>query len=143
MYSDYFNDWDIKPNFKQEFICIFDGWLGEEKFYKLDMVTEKEWSSFNIFIKLIFNKYQLYIAEHENESCKKVKDVDSILSTFEETMNKEPSQFTMLIIPELNCAITEDWDYTYILWHKNNGAVENLAPLMKQAGLYHFKNKGE
>ena len=140
MYSDYFNDWDVKPEFKKEFISVFDGWLGEENYHKLDKVTEKEWSSFNILVKSIFDKYHLYIADHENKSCVVIKDINSILSTFKEMMDKEPSQFTKLIVPELNCVITEDWDYTYILWHKNNGAVEKLAPLVKQAGLYQFND---
>jgi hypothetical protein len=42
--------------------------------------------------------------------------------------------------PELGCVVTEEWDYTYIIWHKNNGAVEKLAPFIKKAKLKHFCN---
>ena len=52
MYHSYFEDWEIKSSFSQEFVSLWNGWLGEDSF-KLDLVTEKEWSRFNEFIKLI------------------------------------------------------------------------------------------
>jgi hypothetical protein len=39
---------------------------------------------------------------------------------------------------QLGCVISEEWDYTYIIWHKNNGAVEALAPYIKASRLEHF-----
>ena len=140
MYSDYFKDKDIKPEFSKEFICIFDGWLGEDDLHKLDEVTDKQWSSFNLLVELIFEKYQLYMPDNENETCAAIKNIKSVIYTYKQMMGKDASQFTQLIIPELNCVLTEDWDYTYILWHKNNGAVDKLSPLIKQAGLYQFND---
>ena len=61
-----------------------------------------------------------------------------MLSTDEESMNKESSEFTKLVVPDLGCVISEEWDYTYIIWHKNNGAVDALAPYIKAVGLEHF-----
>ena len=53
-------------------------------------------------------------------------------------MNKDASSFSKYIIPDLECVITEEWDYTYILWHKKNGAVEALNPYIIKSGLKRF-----
>ncbi len=55
-------------------------------------------------------------------------------------MNKDDSLFSRYVLPELDCVVTEEWDYTYIIWHKNNGAVEKLAPFITKAKLKHFCN---
>ena len=53
---------------------------------------------------------------------------------------KDFSQFTHFVIPELDAVFTEEWDYTWILWHRGNGAVEALAPLVADAGLHHWND---
>lgn len=55
-------------------------------------------------------------------------------------MKKDSSLFSKYIIPELECVITEEWDYTYIIWHKNNGAVEALIPYILDSKLLHFSD---
>lgn len=42
-------------------------------------------------------------------------------------MEKDSSLFLKLVLPELGCIISEEWDYTYIVWHQNNGALEAHA----------------
>lgn len=56
-------------------------------------------------------------------------------------MNKEPNDFYKFILLSLNYVITEDWDCTYIIWYKNNGAIENLASSITKAGLFKFTNE--
>jgi hypothetical protein len=73
-----------------------------------------------------------------NEAIQNIDDIGITLSSYKESMNKDSSQFSKYAIPELDCIFTEEWDYTFILWHKNNGAVEALKPLITKAGLYHF-----
>ena len=140
MYSTYYNGWDVNPEFIKEFVCIFDGWLGIENSHKLDEVTEIEWSKFNYLIRAISKKYTLYLVNCENEKITPIQDVESIIQPYEVSMNKEGSEFTKLIIPELDCIFTEEWDYTYIIWHKNNNAVEKLSPLIKESGLFKFND---
>jgi len=140
VYSKYFNDWEIKPDFNKEFICIFDGWLGEENLHKLDDVTEEQWGKFNQLIQLISYKFELYTVNCEDESINKIVNINEALSTYDESMEKDSSQFTRLIIPELDCILTEEWDYTYILWHRGNEAIDALKPFITKTGLYHFQN---
>lgn len=140
MYSEYFQDWELKPEFKKEFICIFDGWLGEENLHKLDEVTESEWQRFNTLIHLISKNYNVVQANIEARSIRELGSIDDVLCTYEESMNKDSERFTKLVVPQLQCVLTEEWDYTYILWHKNNGALEALQPLINKAGLYHWND---
>jgi len=138
MFSDYFEEWDVKPEYSKEFVSLWSGWLGKESYHKLDEVTEVEWNRFNIFLSNLAKDFSLKMVNCENQSLTKVRNIKSVLSTYKKSMNKESSDFTKLVVPELECVISEDWDYTYIIWHKNNGAVEALAPYIRAASLAHF-----
>ena len=139
MYRDYFNDyWEIKPEFSKEFVSLWSGWLGEESLYKLDDVTENELERFNTFIKLLSKNYLIELADCNTETTSKITNVENTLATYKQSKDKDATLFSKYILPELECVITEDWDYTYIIWHKENGAVKALLPYIKQAGLKHF-----
>lgn len=138
MYDQYFHDRTVRPEFQKEFISLWKGWLGPENLHKLDRVKESEWERFNHFLALVFERYKLFIANPKQHSCKKVIYVNELMQTYEEAMTKDSSQFTRLLIPELSCVLTEDWDFTYILWHKNRVVVDALAPLIERAELHHF-----
>jgi hypothetical protein len=55
-------------------------------------------------------------------------------------MQKNASQFFQLVIPALDCVITEEWDYTYILWHRDVDALGAIKPLLFGARLEHFSD---
>ena len=138
MFGKYFEDWEVKSEYSKEFVSLWNGWLGKENYHKLDEVTEIEWNRFNALINALAKDFDLEVANCENHSLTKVSELESVLSTYEESMNKDPSEFTKLVIPDLDCVISEEWDYTYIIWHKNNGAVEALSPYIKASSLEHF-----
>ncbi|PHR94687.1 MAG: hypothetical protein COA78_31845 [Blastopirellula sp.] len=138
MFQTYCKDWEVLPEFEMEFISIFKGWLGLENLHKLDEVTEQEWGKFNILLELVSEQHELHVVDYETESCSLISDVNLILESYSMSMEKDASRFTTLIIPELDCVLSEDWDYTYILWHKNKTAVKALEPLIHKAGLFHF-----
>ena len=138
MLSKYYEDWEVKPEFEKEFISLWPGWLGMENYHKLDKVTEEEWRKFNIFIRLLNEKFDIYEVNLDKKSCETIRDIETVLPGYEEDLEREYGQFTKLIIPELEAVLTEEWDYTYILWHKDNGAKESIAPLVNEAGLYQF-----
>ncbi len=138
MYDKYFQDSRVRPEFEKEFISLWDGWLGTENLHKLDEVEESEWNRFNCLLAMIFDNYEVLIANPEQCSCTKVMHASEIIQEFDGAMAKDSSRFTKLIIPEINCVLTEDWDFTYILWHKNGVEVQTLSPLIAQAKLHHF-----
>lgn len=138
MLNKYFKDSQVKPEFDKEFISLFNGWLGQEKMHRLDEVSEEEWSKFNSLLQAIYEKYKLYIVDLNESKYKIVKNINEISDSYSVSMNKKSSQFTQLIIPELECVLTEEWDYTYILWHKNSGARELIVPLVSKVGLFNF-----
>ncbi|MDA0130718.1 hypothetical protein OH458_21885 [Vibrio sp. MarTm2] len=138
MYHHYFEGWEVKPEFAKEFISLWPGWLGEENYHKLDEVTESEWQRFNKLIELIGKDYKIEFAACDRGKLIPVTDVSNILSSYEESMEKDSSLFSKFVIPELGCVISEDWDYTYILWYKNHDEVEEISPYIKCANLHHF-----
>lgn len=138
MFSEYFEDWEVKPEYSKEFISLWGGWLGKENYHKLDEVTAREWARFNALLRSLAKAFPLEMANFEMQSLTKVNDIESVLSSYEESMGKGACEFTYLVIPDLRCVISEEWDYTYIIWHINNGAVDALSPYIKAADLQHF-----
>ena len=138
MFFDYFSDWEVKTNFSKEFISLWDGWLGQDEIHKLDEVTEPEWLKFHRFILMLADQYELYEVDLANSQTKKIECIKSYLPTFEEDQEREYSQFTKLVIPELDAVLTEEWDFTYIFWHKNNGSKEKISEFVIDAGLFSF-----
>ena len=138
MFSKYIEDWEVKPEYNKEFISLWSYWLGEKNLHKLDEVTKDEWARFNNLIRNCAKDFAIEIVDCDNQSITKVKDIESVLSNYKESMNKDSSLFSKFVLPELECVISEEWDYTYIIWHKNNGAVEVLSSYIKNSGLEHF-----
>ncbi len=138
MFSKYFEENEIKSEFRKEFISLWPGWLGDENHNKLDEVSEVEWARFNTLIRLISTNYNMKLVDCKTETISNIDEIEITLSSYKESMNKDSSQFVKYIIQELDCILTEEWDYTYILWHKNNGAIEALNPFITKTGLYHF-----
>jgi hypothetical protein len=141
MYHQYFEDWEVKPDFKKEFISLWSGWLGEGNLHKLDEVTENEWQRFNRLLVLLSQDYPLQEAFCAKEKLVPIGNISSALSSYDsydEAMNKDASKFSKFVIPDLDCVITEEWDYTYIIWYKDEQAITKLAPYIKAANLCHF-----
>ena len=66
--------------------------------------------------------------------------LDPILDDYQTSMQKDGSHFFWFVIPALDCVLTEEWDYTYILWHRNVSALDAIKPLLDQAKLKHFSD---
>jgi hypothetical protein len=136
MYSEYFENWEVRSHFSKEFVSLWPCWLGKDNLHKLDEVTEIEWNKFNKWISLIAERFTIKVVDCELEATSDFEHAD--LSTYQESMSKDRSLFSKFIIPKLGCVITEEWDYTYIIWHKNNEALEALLPSIENARLEHF-----
>jgi len=138
MFNQYFDAWEVKPRFKKEYISLWSGWLGKENLHLLDQVSEEEWSRFNSFISVVSQKFKLGIVNCNVGNVIFPTNINSCLSNYSNSMDKDASSFAKYIIPELECVITEEWDYTYIIWHKNNGAVDTLRPYILESKLKHY-----
>jgi len=138
MFSEYFEDWEVKPKYSKEFLSLWEGWLGKENYHKLNEVTEDEWARFNGLLRTLAKEFPIELVDCENKLLTSIHDIESVLSNYEDSMGNNSTIFTKLVIPELGCVISEEWDYTYVIWHKKNGAMEKLSPIIKSAGLKHF-----
>lgn len=138
MYHQYFEDWEVKSDFKKEFVSLWADWLGEKDSHKLDEVTENEWQRFNQLLVLLSQDYILQEAVCAKEELVTINNISTALSSYKESMNKDASEFSKIVIPDLDCVITEEWDYTYIVWYKDAQAIIKLAPYIKAANLCHF-----
>lgn len=141
MYEQYFSGWDVLPEFQTEYVCLWPHWLDKENYHLLDEVTELEWKRFNEFIEKISKHYKVGVINCTNETVIFPKIIRSTFSTYSESMNKDSLLFSKYILPELDCLITEEWDYTYIIWHKNNGAIDALSSHIRNSKLHHFTAK--
>ncbi|CAH1533356.1 hypothetical protein THF5H11_20003 [Vibrio jasicida] len=88
MIPEYYNNEDeIRSEFNKEFISLWRGWLGGDEYYKLDEVTESEWSRFNQLLKLLHSQYEMYVVNWDNREAKLVDNIDDFLPTYEEAMD--------------------------------------------------------
>jgi hypothetical protein len=139
LFDEYFEDWEVRPDFSREYISLWPGWLGD-RHHLLDEVTEEEWSRFNSLASAISKDFRVGIARCSSETVDFPEVIDPLLSGYKESTRKDASQFSKFVIPDLRCVITEEWDYTYILWHKSDGAVDALKPYILASKLHHFSD---
>jgi hypothetical protein len=140
LYSQFFEHGEVRSQFTKEYISLWPGWLGKEQLHLLDKVSEEEWLRFNQMLLAIFQSFRMGVVNHASETIEFHADLDPFLSDHQTSMQKDASQFSQYVIPALDCVLTEEWDYTYILWHQNEEALEAIKPLVLEANLKHFSN---
>ncbi len=139
-FDEYFEDYEVRPEFSRVYVSLWPGWLGQDKLHLLDEVGEEEWSRFNSWVSAISRDFRLGIANCLTGIVEFPDKIEPHLSEYQVSIRKDASQFSKFIIPNLNCVITEEWDYTYIIWHKNDGAVDALKPYVLSSSLHHFSD---
>jgi hypothetical protein len=130
----------VRPVFRKEYISLWSGWLGKERLHLLDEVSEEEWSKFNRMLLATFGAFRMGVVNHAAETIEFPAQLEPLLSNHAESMQKDASRFSQFVIEALDCVITEEWDYTYILWHRDTRALEALTPLLSAAHLHHFSD---
>lgn len=140
MFDRYFDDCEVRTGFTREYVSLWPGWLGKDRLHLLDDVSEEEWSKFNAWVSAVSRDFRVGIARYSSRVVEFTDEMEPLLSTYEETMRKDASQFSKFVIPDLDCVLTEEWDYTFIIWHKNNGAVDALRPYILNSMLHHFSD---
>lgn len=140
IYEVFFEHGEVRPDFKKEFISLWPGWLGKERVHLLDEVSEEEWLRFNRMLLAAFEAFRMGLVDHSNETIEFPARLEPFLSDHQEAMQKNASQFLQFVIPALDCVITEEWDYTYILWHRDGDALGAIKPLLLGARLEHFSD---
>ena len=103
-------------------------------------MTAEEWGKFNDLIRRIAQLYKIQQVEVATKYFIPVIDVEMILSSYDQAMKKIYMEFTKIFIPSLDCIVSEDWDYTYIIWCKNSDSIEALKPLISEVGLFSFQD---
>lgn len=140
IYNTFFRHGEVRPEFRKEYISLWPGWLGKERLHLLDEVGEEEWLRFNRMLLATFEAFRMGVVDHSSETVKFPERLDPLLTDHQEAMKKDASHFFQFVIPALNCVITEEWDYTYILWYRSIGALEAIKPHIFEARLEHFSD---
>lgn len=140
IYEMFFEHGAVRSDFKKEYISLWSGWLGKERLHLLDEVSEEEWQRFNRMLLAAFAAFRMGSVDHSTETVNFPESLEPLLNDHQGSMQKDASQFSQFVIPALDCVITEEWDYTYILWHRDIGALEAIKPLLSRAKLQHFSD---
>ncbi len=140
IYDVFFENGEVRPNFRKEYISLWSGWLGKERLHLLDDVSKEEWLRFNQMLLAAFKGFRMGVVNHSAGIVEFPTRLEPFLSDHQESMRKDASQFSQFVIPALGCMITEEWDYTYIFWHRDIGALEAIKPLLSEARLQHFSD---
>lgn len=138
LYKQFFEHGEVRSGFTKEYISLWSGWLGKERLHLLDEVSEGEWSRFNRMLLAAFETFRMGVVNRAAETIEFPAKLDPLLDDYQASMHKDGSQFSQFVIPDLDCVLTEERDYTYILWHRNKEALEAITPLLAETNLKHF-----
>lgn len=138
MFDRYFTDDEVRIEYQREFISLWPGWLGKENYHHLEEVTEYDWAKFNSLIRIISKSYKVQVVDLKGRKIIDVNNIEQTFSTYEDSMKKASSDFSIYVIPELDFILSEDWDYTFIVWYKNKSVIDILKPFLEKCGLFHF-----
>ncbi len=140
IYGHFFEHGEVRSEFTKEYISLWSGWLGKERLHLLDEVSEREWLRFNRMLLAAFGAFRIGVVNRAAETIEFPAQIAPFLDDYQTCKQKDGSQFSQFVIPALDCVLTEEWDYIYILWHRNNGALEAIKPLLVDAKLEHFSD---
>ncbi|MEM5518618.1 hypothetical protein WNY37_16795 [Henriciella sp. AS95] len=120
-------------------MSLWDGWLGKERYHLLDEVTRDDDAKFAAFWRAVASEFDAYTVDLDRNSLDLIAPSNDLL-TIEiiSDGSRTANEFIKLIIPSLDCMITEEWDYTLIIWHRTQPAPARLLELVEQAGLKYF-----
>jgi hypothetical protein len=140
MYDQFFEHGEVRPDFRKEYISLWSGWLGKERLHLLDEVTENEWLRFNQMLLAAFGAFRMGVVNRATATVEFPAQLEPLLNDYQAYMQKDGSQFSQFVIPALDCVLTEEWDYTYILWHRDTEALKAIKPLLVESKLKHFSD---
>lgn len=140
IYDAFFKHGEVRPDFRKEYISLWSGWLGQERLHLLSKVGEQEWLRFNRMLLAASEAFQMGVVNHDAGTIQFPARLEPLLNGHREAMQKDASQFSQFVIPALDCVITEEWDYTYILWYRTEGTLEAIKPLLAETELQHFSD---
>jgi hypothetical protein len=140
IYKHFFEDGEVRSEFRKEYISLWSGWLGKERLHLFDEVSEDEWLRFNRMLLAAFGAFRMGVVKREAENLDFPAQLEPLLNDYQGTMQKDGSQFSQFVIPALDCVITEEWDHTYILWYRDTVALDAIKPLLVEAKLKHFSD---
>lgn len=140
VYEAFFEHGEVRSDFKKEYISLWSGWLGEERLYLLDEVSEPEWLRFNGLLLAAFEAFRLGAVNHSAETIELPACLELLPNDYNEAMRKDASQLFQFFIPVLDCVMTEEWDYIYIFWYLYIGSLERIKPLLYGVKLEHFSD---
>jgi|GEM_PF-1272032 len=134
----YFVDGEPSRRFTKAYISHWPGWLREENLHKLDEVTNADRQKFWQLLRSVSEHFSVLRVD-PSFGVSKLHSVDELLRP--PGAKPTHAELVKLVLPELDAMLTEEWDETYILWHTGNGAVESVAPLVREAGLFQLRDE--
>jgi hypothetical protein len=135
-------------DYQMIFVSVFDHWLTQDEFQsKIHTKDSKEISirreNLKLFAKGLFNltptftwrikrknRFFIYPFNSEKQILNKV-DIQN--------QHGESGQRYDVILPEIEAVYSEEWDWTNIIWYRDQEKVERLIELAKCSGLYILK----
>ena len=126
------------------FVSVFDGWLKPEEVSRLEEIEPEEWQRFWHFSDLLAGRFTLWALDKEAGSMRPFDfGRDGRSGWYSDEGGSWGGHFSpydpaILYVAELDCVIEEHFDYTSLVWHRDEEAISALRTAVEEAGLYVF-----
>ena len=137
--------------YKKLFISVFDHWLTRDEAEKMIFIDDNanelkiRREKFEKLIEELHKSTDTYLWKYKRNNrifLKKPLTCNDLLRKcdFNNLWSQSGARYS-LILPELSAIYNEGWDWTNIVWYKNEEKIEPIIMLAKKVGLHILKNE--
>ena len=137
-------------DYQMFFVSVFDHWLTQDEFQP-DIHTEdpielkKRRDNLEKFLERLFEMTPTYGWKYKRKTrfflYPFVTKSQILRKCVIQNQLGETGQRYDIILPDLQAVYSEEWDWTNIIWFKEQEKVKPLIELAEKLGLYILKNK--
>ncbi|MBU2950019.1 hypothetical protein KO493_04835 [Tamlana agarivorans] len=134
-----------ETDYQMIFVSVFDHWLTQDEFQpEIHTEDAKEIKirreKLQNFVIGLFNLTQTFTSEIKRKNQFFIYQFETkkqLLNKCEiQNQNGESGQRYDIILPEFQAVYSEEWDWTNIIWFRDQEKIKPLIELAKKSGLY-------
>lgn len=135
---------DDEGDYQKIIVSVFDHWMTREEFVDYDDVDYdtlmERRRKFENFITKLYNNTRCYLWKHKRHNRVFIYQATSIEQVLNKCDIKNQTHMSAnhyaILLPEHAAVYTSEFDWTTILWFRDEKKIQPLLNLIKESGLH-------